>query len=147
MLFGLWVIPATAKVEFVRIWPGYRSAESLTSITEYFGGAGAKIHQSALRSTPADRRGYYWLARAKSDETLTGALFRLEVVRAGAIAPQVHEFTTTLKAGSHAVPIGITGPDWDDPDEVPVAWRITLISAQGESLAVSTSYLWQNANS
>ena len=132
-----------ADVDLVRIWPGYRDAESFTSVAEYFGGADSKSNRIALRTNPAQRDGFYWLIRVKSDETITDGLIRLEVVRTGAIEPIVHEFPATVRAGSRAVSLGLTGADWSDSTEAPVAWRITLLSAEGEVLMTSSSFLWR----
>ena len=38
----------------------------------------------------------------------------------------VHTFTTALKAGSTVLQVGVTGTDWDDSSQRPVAWRLAI---------------------
>jgi hypothetical protein len=39
--------------------------------------------------------------------------------------------------------LGLTGPDWPDPKINPVAWRLTLLEADGRVLGMERSYLWE----
>lgn len=132
----------SAEVEFERVWPGYRSAESFTTISEYFGGADSQANREALRTQPAERDGYYWLTRTKTPTAHPGAKLHIEVTRAGETTPSLYSFTCDVKAGSHALFIGLTGTDWADPGAAPVAWRISLIDARGNLLASRNSFLW-----
>ncbi|GAB5562056.1 MAG: hypothetical protein SynsKO_37030 [Synoicihabitans sp.] len=136
--------PLIADLELVRVWPGYREAASFTAATEYFGGPAAKSNQAARRTQPQERAGYYWLVRTKSDTGYGAASALLEVTRAGSTQPISYEFSWDIPAGNHAVPLGITGADWANSDEVPIAWRLTIFSSQGTQLASSQSFLWQN---
>lgn len=138
------ITTASAAVELVRVWPGYRDAASFTAAREYFGGPAAAENQVAQRTQPTERAGYYWLVRTKTPTPVVGATLRLEVTRAESTTPTIHEFTVDLAAGSHALPVGLTGTDWSDSGEVPVAWRLTLISSRGSTLVEATSFLWQN---
>lgn len=139
-------ITAAVEIELVRVWPAYRDAASFTSASEYFQGPAAKSELAAQRTSAEDREGYYWLVRTKTDAALTGVTVHLEVTRRGSTKPQLHEFTLNVARGNHAVPFGLTGPDWPDPTEIPVAWRLTLISSDGSALASKTSFLWQDPN-
>ena len=148
ILLALWagVSSAFANLELVRVWPGYRDAASFTSASEYFQGPAAKSELTAQRTAPDQRAGYYWLVRTKSDSSLAGTIIRLEVTRQGSTEPQLHEFKFDIARGNHAVPLGLTGPNWPDPTEVPIAWRLTIISADGSALAAQSSFLWQDPN-
>jgi hypothetical protein len=146
VLLVLWTggSSAFANIELVRVWPGYRDAASFTSASEYFQGPAAKSELTAQRTTPDQRAGYYWLVRTKSDSSLAGTAIRLEVTRQGSTKPRLYEFKFDIARGNHAVPFGLTGPDWPDPAEVPIAWRLTIISPDGSSLASQSSFLWQD---
>jgi hypothetical protein len=136
-----------AQVEIQRVWPGYRTADSFTSLREYWGGEPSPATQRALRSQADQRDGYYWLLRTDSAEPLTGVTVRLKVTRAGDTTSERHEFTTDLPADSHALHVGLTGSDWSGQDEVPIAWRLTLLDSAGQTLATTQSYLWSDAGS
>ncbi len=135
-------LPAEDSVQLVRVWPGYRDAASFTRLGEYFGAAPDAANQSALRSQPAARDGYYWLVRTQTPRAHPGATLSLKVMRAGAAAPELHRFTLDVPAGSHALQAGLTGRDWPDPAERPVAWQLTLTAADGSALAATQSFLW-----
>lgn len=143
LTLGLGVSTAFAELELVRVWPGYRDAASFTSASEYFQGAAAKSNQLAKRSQPEARDGYYWLIRSKTPVAISAAKIRLEVTRTGSTEPSVYEFDADLASGSHAIPVGLTGSDWVDATEVPVAWRLTIFSREGSTLATKSSFLWQ----
>jgi len=138
-LFSLSLI---ADVELPRVWPAYRSAESFTAIGEYFGRPGSAINQAALRTQPDAREGYYWLTRTKSDLPHPGSNVRLEVTRQGSTEPIPYDFAWDVPAGRNAVFVGLTGNDWTDSTEAPVAWRLTVIAADGTILASTHSFLW-----
>ncbi|MBT5900842.1 MAG: hypothetical protein HOH58_01895 [Opitutaceae bacterium] len=148
VLLAMWTGASSvfADLELVRVWPGYRDAASFTSASEYFQGPAAKAELTVRRTSPEHRAGYYWLVRTKTDTTVAGAKIRLEVTRQGDTEPQLHEFDLDLNRGNHAVPIGLTGLDWPDPAEVPIAWRLTVLSDDGSSLASQSSFLWQDPN-
>lgn len=145
---GYWLIAllfptvALAQVEWVRVWPGYRTAESFTTLAEYFGGKPSSANRTALRSQPDDRAGYYWLARIKTDRDHPDSVVRLEVTRRGSMDPAVYAFDWQVPSGNHPILVGLTGRDWTDPAEVPLAWRITLIDADGTLLTSTHSFLW-----
>ncbi len=138
------IAPLSAELDIVRVWPGYREATSFTSASEYFGGPAAKSDRLARRTQPAERAGYYWLVRTKSDSARNAATARLEVTREGSTEPNTYELSWDIRAGKNAVSFGVTGTDWADPSEVPIAWRITLFSSDGTQLASSTSFLWKD---
>mgnify|MGYP000442257302 CR=1 FL=1 len=143
ILCPLWV---NAEVEFERVWPGYRSAESFTTISEYFGSAPAGNNREALRTQPAARDGYYWLARTRSKTAHPGSTLRVEVTREGETEPTAYAFDLDVKTGSNAVFVGLTGTDWADPDAAPIAWRISLVDADGNLLVSRNSFLWNHSD-
>ncbi|HZP60518.1 MAG TPA: hypothetical protein VFB27_09365 [Opitutaceae bacterium] len=145
LLFPLGLTTArAAEVSFVRIWPGYRSAASFERISEYFDGAENSGGQTLLRSQPAERAGFYFLARLKNaGDAVVGTIFELEVVAPGSAAPHTFTFTADLPAGEHVFNLGLTGADWPDAKTRPVAWKLTVLAPGGAELARQQSYLWE----
>src|SRR4051812_5411064 len=51
---------AASDLTFVRVWPGYRSAESFEHVSEFFSGKENTMGQIQLRSQADVREGYYF---------------------------------------------------------------------------------------
>jgi hypothetical protein len=130
-------------VSFQRVWPNYREAASFTRLREYFGGSPDATNRAALRTQPDRRTGYYWLVRTAASADLPDCTLRLELHRTGQTDISIHAFPFSVSAGSHVVNVGLTGTDWTDPAERPVAWQLTLLSPSGSPLATEQSFLWQ----
>jgi hypothetical protein len=136
--------PAHAQdVQFERVWPSYRDAASFTRLGEYLGSAPDAINREALRTQPDSRDGFYWLVRTLSPSQLAGCTFKIELTRQGQAEPSVLTFPFSLKSGNHAVNLGITGTDWTDSAERPLAWQLSLLAPNGTTLASEQSFLWQ----
>ncbi len=133
---------AADAVHLVRVWPGYRDAASFTRVGEYFGAAPDALNRAALRSQPDARQGFYWLIRTDAASAQPGATLTLLVMRAGATAPERHSFAIDLPAGQHVLQAGLTGSDWPDAAERPVAWHLEISSSDGTPLATDQSFLW-----
>ena len=135
---------APAPVELVRLWPGYRTAESFDRISEYFTNEENTGAQIILRTQPKERAGYYFLLRVKNAAPLAGARIELDLITAAAPRPQTHTFTpASLPAGKPVINLGVTGADWPGgPDAHPVAWRLRLLAADGRELLSEQSFLW-----
>ncbi len=133
-----------ADAEFVRVWPGWRDANSFVRIGEYFGGEEAHGRQVVLRTQPAERGGYYFLARVKHG-ALDGAKLVVRVIRPD--APDVREYTfpvANASAGETVFNLGLTGADWPGAAKAsPVAWKLELVAADGRVLAAQKSFLWE----
>ena len=133
-----------ADVSFVRVWPGYRSADSFERISEYFTGEENTGGQTVLRSRPAERAGFYFLARLKNaGPAVAGATFELDVITPASAAPRTFTFTAGLPAGEHVFNLGLTGADWPGAKVQPVAWKLTVLAPGGAELARAQSYLWE----
>lgn len=142
-LFLLTLLAPTlwAQVELVRVWPGYRSAESFVGIGEYFGRPEDTGGRIIRRSQPAERGGYYWLIRLRTPQAQEAEV-QIEVVRPGRTEPERHRLAAPLPAGRPVLLVGLTGADWPDAEERPLAWRIQILDSQGRPLAGEQSFLW-----
>lgn len=133
-----------ADVEFLRVWPGWRAAESFDRISEYFGGGENPGREVILRTQPAERVGYYFLVRVKSATALARAQFQLQVIRPDAPEPKTFVFPTSIPAKEKVFQLGLTGPDWPGGDKAsPIAWKLALLDPDGRTLAEHKSFLWE----
>lgn len=144
LLSLLCLAPArAADVTFVRVWPGYRAAESFERISEYLTGNENTGGQTILRSQPAERTGFYFLARLKNSGTaVAGATFELNVITPASATPHTFTFTGDLPAGEHVFNLGLTGADWPDAKTEPVAWKLTVLAPDHAGLTSAQSFLW-----
>ena len=144
LLLGSTVFAAdTTAVRVVRIWPGYRTAESFERISEYVDGQENPGRQVILRSQPSARAGYYFLTRLDSPSSAPMEVtFELQVI--GPTSPETRKYTfpATLRPGSHVFNLGVTGSDWADKAAHPVAWLIVVRAADGTELVRKPSFLW-----
>lgn len=132
-----------SEVRVVRVWPSYRAKESFMRISEYFTGRESTGNEEILRTQPATRDGYYFLARLKNTgAALPQAKVELEVITPLSPAAKTYTFTAPLPSGSHVLDVGLTGSDWPGPKTQPVAWRLRVLSPEGSELAQAQSYLW-----
>lgn len=133
-----------ADLTLVRVWPGYRTAESFERISEYFGKDEDPAALHLLRTQPAERAGYYFLVRLKNKgPALAGARFELQIVPPFATEPRTYVFESALPAGSHAFNLGLTGTDWPgQPKDEAIAWKLRVLAADGTELLQKQSFLW-----
>jgi hypothetical protein len=135
---------SAAEITIVRVWPGYRTAESFERISEYFGKDEAPAAQHILRSQPGERAGYYFLVRLKNKGAeLAGVRFELQLVTPFATEPRTFTFDSNLPQGSQAFLLGLTGSDWPGkPKDESIAWKLRVLSLDGTELLQTQSYLW-----
>ena len=133
-----------ADVEFLRVWPGWREAESFDRISEYFGGGENTGRHHVLRTQDKTRGGYYFLVRVKNASALTGAKFDLSVIRPDLPEPKTYHFAADVPAKETVFQLGLTGSDWPAGNKAnPVAWKLALVGADGRVLAEQKSFLWE----
>jgi len=137
-----------ADLSILRVWPGYRSAESFDRISEYFTGRENTRGQSFLRSQPDERAGYYLFVRTKNlSDAAQAASVEVSIITPD--SPHAKVITsfppTTLPKGSHVFQIGLTGTDWADAQLQPVAWQLRFLAADGIELLRDQSFLWSQA--
>lgn len=132
-----------SEVEFVRIWPQWRDADSFLRISEYLSGEENTGRQTVLRSQPEKRTGFYFLVRVKgSHESSSATKFVLEVITPDSAQAKVYEFPTAITKRSQVFNLGLTGSDWKGKKVHPVAWRLRLIADEDRELASQQSFLW-----
>jgi len=146
-MFSLALVAASsagaAEIDFVRVWPAWRDADSFLQISEYFGGSENTGRQTVLRSRLGERAGFYFLVRLDNDRAaISAARFELKVILPDSPQPRTHLFSSVIPAGRHAFNLGLTGEDWPDGKTQPVAWQLRLLDAEGRELAVKHSFLW-----
>ena len=133
-----------SDVKVVRVWPGYRTADSFMRISEYFTGKenpGRK--KTLLRSRPEQRAGFYFLTRvANTGAALPDGTIELHVITPRSPKESVFTFKTVVPHGHNVFEVGLTGPDWPVASEHPVAWRIAVLASDGHELATEQSFLW-----
>ena len=134
-----------ADATFVRLWPGWRETESFDRITEFLGGSEPTGSRTLLRSQPASRAGYYFLLRINTANALSpGAKFELAVIRPDSPELKIFSFPVTASVGDTVFDLGLTGADWPGGKKTnPVAWKLTLLAADGRVLAEHKSFLWE----
>lgn len=134
----------SAEVEFVRVWPGWRSAEAFESIAEHFTGQEHTGGETVLRTHPDARSGFYYLVRvANKGPVREDARFLLHVIAPDSPEPKLHTFTVDVGTRASVFQLGLTGPAWPGPRVHPVAWKLELVSAEGDVLASAQSFLWE----
>ena len=133
-----------AEAELLRVWPGWRDAESFERISEYFGGAENTGRQVVLRTQASAREGFYFMVRVKAAAALANARYEVSVIRPDAPDTKVFTFPANVPAKETVYQLGITGTDWPEgKDAHPVAWKLSLLSGDGRVLAERKSYLWE----
>jgi hypothetical protein len=132
-----------ADIEFLRVWPGWRDAESFERIGEYFGKPENTGRQTVLRTQAAERGGFYFLVRVKTAAAFNGR-YELSIIRPDAPDPKVFTFPAAIPAKESVFQLGLTGADWPGGKDIhPVAWRLALIAGDGRVIAQQKSYLWE----
>ena len=115
--------------------------ESFTRISEYFNGIEDPGNRFILRSEPDFRTGHYVTFELSTPYTVDH--FRLEVYEYGSREPSEYLFKaeTTIPAAK-PIFLGLTGEKWNDQRQPPVAYKLSLVDKNGETLASATSFLW-----
>ena len=96
-----------------------------------------------FRTDEDARPGYYFYLKLDVAPPADGRLV-LEVVRAENTKPERYDFALNLNPsglfGEYV--IGLTGKDAGDAKWRPIAWRVSVVDAQGRFLASRHSFLW-----
>ncbi|HVU17096.1 MAG TPA: hypothetical protein VHD32_09220 [Candidatus Didemnitutus sp.] len=135
--------PPPQAVHLERAYAGWRDAASFKRISEYFNGKENTGGEIILRTHPAERGGYYFLARIANDGPAVPVKFVVHVVSPDSGTPKIFTFAQTLPAGTSLFDLGLTSADWPGKDTHAVAWRLDVEDATGTILASEKSYLWE----
>lgn len=142
----LWPLVSGAETRVSRASAQFRDHRQFLRISEFFTGRENTGSDFIVRSDPETRAGYYFTVRLKPypyrKHTVDEAV-RLEVIMPGDVEPTL--FTFALGPGKKRNPlilIGLTGDDWPDSGARPLAWRISFMNADGETLVQKQSFLW-----
>src|SRR5688572_13644650 len=96
----------SADVEFLRVWPDWRDAESFDRISEYFGGRESTSRNVVLRTDAGVRAGYYFLVRVRTASALNGVKFELKVIRPDTPEPKTYSFPASVPAKETVFQLG-----------------------------------------
>jgi hypothetical protein len=132
-----------ADVAITRVFTGWRDAASFKRIAEYFTGREHTGDEIVRRTQPAERAGYYFLARTANPGPARPARFELAVILPRAPEARRHSFPVELPAGKALFNLGLTGADWPGRETDAVAWQLELRAEDGTLLATARSYLWE----
>jgi hypothetical protein len=130
-------------VSIVRVFTGWRDAASFKRISEYFDGKENTGGGILLRTQPDQRAGYYFLVRAANSGAPVAVTVSVQMITPTDAKPRTYTFSTALKSGETVLNLGLTGIAWPDAKANPVAWKLDLLSADGQVLATEKSYLWE----
>ena len=143
LFFASALAAVAAGFKIVRVWPGYRAAESFDRISEYLGGGENSARRTVLRSQSGDRAGYYFLVRlVNPGAAQPGCSWQLQVILPTSAQPRTFAFAAEIPAGNNVFELGLTGADWPSAKTDPVAWKLVLQSADRRELVSQQSFLW-----
>ncbi len=137
--------PRADAGEIVRVPPEFREEESFHRIAEYFTGREYTGRRTIIRSDADTREGFYLTVRLRKvdRETFPSGTARLEVAMPGENLPRTYDYSLeTVERRRPLILLGITGDDWPEDLERPLAWKLTFLDANGEPIDSEQSFLW-----
>ena len=134
---------SAADLTIVRVFTGWRDAASFKHISEYFDGKENTRGEAMLRTQPDQRAGYYFLVRAANPGAPVAVKIHVQLIMPAGAKAKDFTFNADLKSGETVLNLGLTGGDWPDAKTNPVAWKLTVRSADDRMLATEKSYLWE----
>ena len=144
LLLGSLVLARGSDMEFVRVWPEWRDAESFERISEYFDGKENTGSQIVRRTQPGERAGFYFLVRVKhAGSVQPAAKIVLSLIKPDAPQIRTYAFPVPLATGETVFNLGLTGADWPGKKAHPVAWKLEVVATDGTLLGVRKSFLWE----
>lgn len=119
----------------------FYTEDAFKRISEYFTGVEDRGNRSILRSHPEERTGHY----VKFNLTKPYAVNRcqLEVLGFGAKETTTYTFHVDEPwSVEQPIYLGLTGPEWRNKTQPPIAYKLVLLDAAGNILASARSFLW-----
>ena len=142
------LLPLSAQALSIKqVYHEYKEGDDFRRITEYFTGRENQGRRVITRSQPSEYGGYYFVVITdKSINKLPpDSQIEVAVILPNAPEPEVYTLTIPQKQSRLCeVYAGITGSDWPDPLQMPIAWCIKVQDTQGNELARRHSFLWND---
>jgi len=139
LLTALVSLPLCLSAEMADLQQRYFEGDSFARISEYFDGVENTSGRVIYRTDAAERSGHY-LSFQYSGGSAHSIL--VEVYETGKQDPTSYTFDWQSTEAGQLVLIGLTGSPWSDKDYNPVAYKITLLDAEGKTIEVARSFLW-----
>jgi hypothetical protein len=136
-------------VELRNSFPRHLTDGDNARLAKFFGHEPKNNLRATLYSDPTSKEGLFFVGELDCEvrDLPEGTSARLETLFEGDKTPRVVDFDLTSVKSSEAKSLflGLTSPEFFDPKKDPhiLAWKISLIGPDGNSIADSASPLWQ----
>lgn len=127
-----------------RVVTRYRGEKEIHRLSQTWGvEPSADGSDVVILSDRASRIGYYFWINLGIDPP-AGSSVRIEYVDKENLPPTVRTYALARNPGGlfGEIVVGLTGPDARTPKWHPIAWRVSIISPEGKTLASKRSFLW-----
>ena len=120
-----------------------RTDADVSRVSDAFGGKEDHGSDVVFRTDGSARAGHYFYLRLAETPPADARLV-LQVVRTENVPAERYEFPARFRPGFPfgEVVIGLTGKQAGDAKWRPIAWRVSVVDAQGKVLAAKHSFLW-----
>jgi len=139
LLTALVALPLALSAEMTDLQQRYLDADSFTRISEYFDGVENTSGRIIYRTDAEERTGHY-LSFRYTGSAATSIL--VEAYEPGKKEATTYTLDWQTTSAGQLVLIGLTGAPWTDKDHNPVAYKITLLDANGDKIETARSFLW-----
>lgn len=147
---GLHAASPVAKIHIFTVDVQYLTAENFKHIAETITGDEDMGEAGVVRTDPENRDGMYFVLQLSRYVKHIPQGGQVTVQYTSSSNPQVTSKTLPLsnlnKNGSYLY-VGITGPDWPNPDASITAWKVTLQDSDGNPIAEKKSFTWNQPKS
>ena len=130
-----------------QVYHEYKEANDFRRISQYFDGKENRGKRFIARTQPNAYGGYYFVIRLNDrvSNLPQESQVKLAVILPQQPEPKVYKLTVPQnESRSCEIYAGITGSDWADPLQTPIAWRIMVYDNQKKLLAEQHSFLWND---
>ncbi len=135
-----------ADVTIKRVTWRWIPERSFKRISEYLGGDENKGGRVIERTDPNRREGFYFIVSLHwkpGSLVLMGSTIDIEYVRTSLAEPAKKTFLIPDSAGTFPeIFLGLTEPEWADPQAAVTAWKVTLKDPLGNVIDSAQSFLW-----
>ena len=147
---GLQAANPIPKIRIFTVDVEYLTASNFKSLAENVTGNEDMGEAGIVRSDPESRDGMYFVLQLSRyiKHIPLGSQVLVQYTRSD--NPQATSKTMPLadlnKNGSYLY-VGITGPDWPNPDAKVTAWKITILDPNGNPIVEKKSFTWNQPKS